>query len=202
MARRRGREDVRDMVLSLLVVSLFILGTMALVGGSLGVLSTDSAARDVRPVDYSSDLAVAVDRADYQVLEPVDVPDTWVSQSARVQSPEAGDGATVLLQIGFLTDGQRFASVVQSDEPASTVLAAQSLTPDPEARVEVDGDTWAQHRRTDRDEIALVRTAAGSTVVLTGDARLDELRLLAGSLRPAGEGPREIEPTEDFQPVP
>lgn len=190
------------MVLSLAVVSVFILATMALVGGSLGVLSTDSAARDVRPVDYSSDLAVAVDRADYEVLEPVDVPDSWVSQSARVESPEAGDGSTVLLQIGFLTSERHFASVVQTDEPPVDVLEAQSLDPAPAGRVDVDGETWQQHSRTDRDEIALVRTEAGRTVVLTGDARLEELRLLAGSLRPAGEGPRDIEPTEDFEPIP
>jgi hypothetical protein len=191
------------MVLSMTVVSVFILATMAIVGGSLGVLSTDSAARDVRPVDYRSDLAAAVERADYEVLEPSGVPEEWVSQSSRVENPATGAGATVLLQIGFLTPQGHFASVVQSDEPAAELLAAQSLAPDAEARVPVDGDTWQQHRRTDRDEIALVLTEAERTVVLTGDARLDELRLLAASLTPAGDArPPTVEPPEDFVPIP
>lgn len=175
------------MLLSLGLVIVFVFATVAVLGGSLGILRDDPAARDVRPVDYTETLQRATEVADFGVLAPGGVPEGWVAQSTRLEQPGPSASASALVQVGFLTDDGRFAGVVQSDADPSALLEAQSVGEEVEALVDVDGVPWEQHRRVDRDELALVRTEGARTVVVAGDAVLDDLRLLAGGLRPADE---------------
>ena len=201
MARRRGYEQVRDMALSLGLVIVFVMVTVAFLGGSLGILREDPAARDVRPVDYREELRTAVQEADYEVLAPSGVPDGWVSQSARAVSAE-DPTASVELQIGFLTPDSRYATVVQTDDDLPDVLEGRRLGDEAEATVDVAGRAWQQHRRLDRDEVALVRTEGSRTVVVTGDARAEDLVTLAAGLRPADEVPEGAPVgTDGFQPI-
>ncbi|HWH14072.1 MAG TPA: DUF4245 domain-containing protein [Miltoncostaeaceae bacterium] len=191
MASKRGRETARDMVLSMGLIVAFVVGTLALLGGALGTFGPDPAAREVRPVDYGDRLAAAVEGADYEVLAPGDVPDGWVPQSSRAEPPQ-GAGEGYLFQVGFLTDGGRFAQVVQSSAPRDDVLESQRLGDTAEGTVVVDGEAWERRSRVDRPEQALVRTEGTRTVVVTGDATAEELARLAGSLEPAGSpGARE-----------
>lgn len=194
------------MTLSLGLVIVFVFVTVAFLGGSLGILREEPLARDVRPVDFRDEVDVAVATADYTVLAPTGAPADWVPQSARTAPAGEGSEGSVLLQVGFLTPQQRYATVVQSDAPAADVVAAQRLGDAPEATVDVAGRTWQQHRRVDRDELALVRTEGERTVVVTGDAPLADLRRLAEGLEPAGAtsdggsgGPAT--PGGGFQPI-
>lgn len=189
--RRRGYEQVRDMGLSLGLVIVFVFVTVAFLGGSLGILRAEPVAREVRPVDYREALGTAVRTADYEVLAPAGVPAGWVCQSARTSPAEPEGPASVLLQIGFLTPGKRYASVVQTDAEPGDVLESQRLGDEVEGTVDVAGQEWEQRRRVDRDEVALLRTEGARTVVVTGDAGVDDLRMLAAGLRPAGEVPAE-----------
>lgn len=189
------------MTLSLGLVIVFVFVTVAFLGGSLGILRQEPVARDVRPVDFTDEVRAAVAEADYEVLAPSDVPVGWVPQSARTAAPDATGQGSVLLQVGFLTPGRRYATVVQSDAEPADVVDAQRLGERPEATVDVEGRPWQQHRRVDRDELALVRTEGARTVVVTGDAPLDDLRLLAAGLEPA-EGAAAPQPGGDgFAPI-
>lgn len=188
------------MSLSLGLVVVFVLVTVAFLGGSLGILRADPNARDVRPVDFRPELAQAVSTADYEVLAPVDVPDDWVSQSARAV-PAGVDGGSTLLQIGFLTPSRRYATLIQSDGDPAAVLDAQRLEPVAESTVDVAGETWQSHRRVDRDEVALVRTDPDRTVIVTGDAVLDELSRLAAGLGPADQVPDSNDGADGFAPI-
>ena len=178
------------MSLSLGLVILFVFVTVALLGGSLGILRDDPAARDVRPIDYTDELSRALAEAEFEVVAPAEVPNGWVSQSARTEV-RPDQGTSVLLQIGFLTADERYATVAQTDDEPSEVLEAYRLGEEIEATVDVAGRPYEQHRRTDRDEIALVRTEGGRTVVVTGDASLADLTDLAASLRPADSLPTQ-----------
>lgn len=191
------------MVLSLGAVIVFVVVTVALLGGSLGILRDDPVAREVRPVDYTETLRRATDVADFRVLAPGDVPEGWVAQSTRLEQPGPPASASALVQVGFLTDDGRFAGVVQSDADPAALLDSQSLGEEVEALVDVDGVPWEQHRRVDRDELALVRTEGARTVVVAGDAVLDDLRLLAGGLRPADEAldGRDGDGAGSFEPI-
>jgi hypothetical protein len=173
------------MTLSLGLVIVFVFVTVAFLGGSLGILRQEPLARDVRPVDFTEEVRTAVVEADYEVLAPSDVPTDWVPQSARTAAPDAAGQGSVLLQVGFLTPQERYATVVQSDAEPAAVVEAQRLGEQPEGTVDVEGRPWQQHRRVDRDEHALVRTDGQRTVVVTGDAPLDDLRVLAAGLEPA-----------------
>ena len=179
------------MGLSLGLVIVFVFVTVAFLGGSLGILRAEPVAREVRPVDYREALRTAVRVADYEVLAPTGVPAEWVCQSART-GPAGPEGpASVLLQIGFLTTDKRYATVVQTDAETGDVLESQRLGDEVEATVDVAGQPWEQRRRVDRDEVALLRTEGPRTVVVTGDAGVEDLRVLAAALEPAGEGPAD-----------
>lgn len=143
-------------------------------------LSTPSEVDPVREVDPASQFAYAATLADFEVLAPRGLPESWRATSARVDP--AVSGGPISVSVGYLTAADRFAQLVQSSDPSALadVLGQGYAATD---ELEVDGQPW-QQVQTEDGEWGLVREQGEVALVVTGSAELAELLTLAGSLRP------------------
>lgn len=177
----RGRQNGRDMVLSLGLVALVLLGWM--------YLSHPRTPDPIREVDWAGVAAAATGAAEYEVLAP---PATfpWPATSARVE-PQA-DG-TVGWQVGFLSPDEDYAAVLQRGVFPEQAAAAQQEWIDEQTRNGVPGESvtlggrdWVRSvgDSTPDDRRSLVRAEAGMVTLVTGSASWAELETLAGTLAP------------------
>lgn len=169
--KQRGRETAGDMIRSLSVVLVLVLGMWFL------AQPPDGDEQEVRVVDPAGDIAAFTAE-----VPGVPVPD-GLSDDWRATSSTLTAGT---LRIGYVTPDGKYAEYAASTAPRDEFLGdvvgagAQEL-----ADVEVDGVTYAQRR--DGGATSLVRTEGSSTVVvgtLRSTAGSDELEELAGSLEP------------------
>lgn len=176
MSKRRP-GTAADMVRSMAVVVGLVVAVLLLGASRQLVFPTGNNNREVRTVSYAAKAAAAKSVAPADALAPSGLPGGWRATSARF-TPDPLD-----LHIGFVTPRGRFAEVEETTGPLTDWLKARlGKAPARLEPVDVGGVTW-QQRRTDRGELALVRTRGRATVLVTGNASLAELRVLAGSLR-------------------
>lgn len=170
--RRRGRETVGDMVRSLLVVLVLVAVVVALRGG-------DGSERETRPLDYSGTLASVRDRAPYEVLAPIGLPDTWVPTSAR--GGRAGEAVT--WHLGFVTPAGDYAGLEQSDGDPEAVVASVAEDGSDAGSTRIGGASWRRVEGGSPEQRALVLESDAVTTVVAGGASWAELRELARSLQ-------------------
>ena len=170
--KRRGRETATDMVLSLTVVMVLVV--------MIFVLAQPPASdqQEIRAVDPTSDIAGFAEAVP-SVPVPEAAPTDWTPTSSQFVVEDDR------LRVGYVTAGGRYAEYAATAGLREDVLKefvgdGQQLDP-----VDVDGVVWEQ--RVDQDgSLSLLREVGPVTVVvgtLRSSADLDELRLLAGSLR-------------------
>jgi len=147
-------------------------------------LYSPSEADPVREIDPAPTLEYAESIADFEVLTAGDLPPGWRPTSARVEP--LTDGGPVVVTVGFVTPSQQFAEVVHGSVQEEQLLLdvlGESATETGE--ISLDGGTWRDLLTADSEQ-ALVRSTTDSTVIVTGSADSDELRVLAAALRPVG----------------
>lgn len=170
---RRSGPSAADLLRSLLPLTVLILVMVWLYRPA----DTDP----VREIDPGPTVSYAASIADFQVLAAVDLPAGWRATSARAEP--ASEGEPVGLTVGYVTPTDRFAEVVQSSVPQPQLLLDVLGEGYTEADLTVEDGHGYQ---TADGELALVLAESGSTIVITGSADVDELRVLAAALRPAG----------------
>ncbi len=187
VSKKRGSETAADMIRSLGLVMALVAAGLLLGPARELVMPTESRVREVRVIDPSAEVGAAARAAEYDVLAPTGLPDTWRSTSARVLSGPRTSGGTVGLQVGYVTPSEEYATVAESDGAnffADRVGARAEQLED----VRIGARLWRQWR-TSRGEIALTVSDRPRLVIVTGSAPLAELKQLAGSLRPVpGDG--------------
>ncbi len=180
-ASARGRQTGRDMVLSLGVVALVLLGWM--------YFSHPRTPDPIREVAWAGVAASAAERASYEVLAPP-VAFPWPATSARVEPQSDG---TLAWQVGFYTPMQDYAAVLARGVFPEQAGAAQQEWLDEQTRNGVPGETvtiggrdWvrAVGDPTPDDRRSLVLADGGTVTVVTGSASWTELETLAGTLAP------------------
>lgn len=163
---------MRDMVISL----TFLLAIIAVV---LFVQQPDGKA--IKVIDPSSAYAGARNVAAYPVSTPQGLPGGWRATSARTERPETG---RLTLRVGFVTPAGEYAQLVESDLPRDQLLAAElSAGERPTGSVLVGSESWQRFPAPRSGDRALVRTDGKITFVVSGSAGLEELKVLATSLR-------------------
>lgn len=167
MSETRGKRGIRDLVLSMSVVGVFVAFLFAVVWRP--------APDPVRTVDPVPMLEAAREQADYPVLAPTGLSDDWRATSARF---EAGESSTWFL--GYVTPQEQYIAVAQTDGDSAGFVAAQTLGGTPQGTVTVDGDEWQQYIA--GDQRSLVRTTPRSTTVVTGTVSYEELAAFVGRL--------------------
>ncbi|MCA0144457.1 DUF4245 domain-containing protein [Blastococcus sp. LR1] len=173
-ANRMSAANMLRSLLPLVVICLLIVGWTAFRQNDVD---------PVREVDPSGTVQLADARADYELLVPTGLDDGYRPTSADTDAGNAGDGAPVTLEIGYVTPEGAFAGFVVSDAPRSEPVAKVLDGATDEGSVEIGGEEWTRST-TERGETALSRVDGDVTVVVSGSAADEELEAVAAAVRP------------------
>ncbi|MER5635867.1 DUF4245 domain-containing protein [Kitasatospora sp. NPDC002227] len=168
---KRGRQTVRDMILSMLAVG-------AVGAGAYVLIPHDTKGDRILPIDYSSSLASARRAAPYQLLGPADLPAGWKATSVEYKKDPAGHA---VWHLGFETPSRQYAAIEQSDGARADVLKATVPGGQADGESKLGAQDW-QRLQGERYRALTVQTGKATTVV-TGTASYDELGVLAQSLK-------------------
>ena len=171
MAAERSptRQAFGDMGRSLGLI-LLVIAVLLLIGPARTLVFPSRG--EWKPVDYSSQVRAFERLAGRQPLVPTGLPASWRANAATVAPTKSGDAR---LHVGFAVPGEHFAGL---DEWTGGVGRLPGKTA---GTIDVAGVAW-QRGTTARDEMFLTRTDGDLTVVVTGDATLLQLQLLAAAL--------------------
>ena len=137
---------------------------------------------EVKVVDTSPAIGMAIAQADFPITAPVNLPEDWRPTSARWQATEQSGDAPVL-HIGYVTPTDSYAQVSTGRVATPRYLDEQTAQGTPTSTREVAGQTWQEWESDDRR--SLVLTDGEVSVVVSGTGEWDEIEALASSLQPA-----------------
>lgn len=169
MSEDRTKRGVRDLILSLAVVAVFVAFLVA--------VAWRPAPDPVRTVDPTLQLEAARAQADYPVLAPVGLSADWKPTSARFEATATGSSWF----LGYVTPDEQYIALTQTDGDAEAFVAEQTLQGQPDAERTIDGQVWKQY--VSGEQRSLVTTEAGATVVVTGTVGYDQLQEFAERLQ-------------------
>ncbi|GGO08916.1 hypothetical protein GCM10010116_18130 [Microbispora rosea subsp. aerata] len=145
------------------------------------LITPQSRTEHIPRVDFTIDRANAARTASYEVVAPDQVLPNWVPNSSSLTQK---NGA-VTWRLGFATAKRQHAMVAQSDEkPSADFVNRMANTDKPGGSRQIDGVTWEERFRQDKNQRSLVRVFPDHAVVVTGTADWDELTALARTLTP------------------
>nr|BFD93063.1 DUF4245 domain-containing protein [Kitasatospora sp. Xyl93] len=170
----RGRQTVRDMVLSMLAV-----GIVVWVGYLF--LPHDANGDPVHVVEYKVAAASAKRTAPYPLLSPEGLPDKWRATSVSYRPAADNNGKGNAWHLGFVTPSGQYAAIEQSDVPRDSLLADHVTGAKPDGTAEAGGRAWDRVQGEKARALA-VQTGPGATL-LTGTASYEELAELAQALK-------------------
>ncbi|MFB7613437.1 DUF4245 domain-containing protein [Kitasatospora sp. NPDC056181] len=170
----RGRQTVRDMVLSMLAV-----GAVVWIGYLF--LPHDASGDGVHTKEYRVAAASAKRAAPYTLLVPEGLSDKWRATSVTYDPASLGKGKGNAWHLGFVTPAGQYAAIEQSDVARDILLDATVAGGKPDGTSEVAGQSW--ERLQGPKERALTIQTGGATTVLTGTASYEELAELAQALK-------------------
>lgn len=168
MSDDRSKRGIRDLILSLAVVGVFV--------GFLFAVVWRPAPDPVRTVDPVPMLQVAREQADFPVLAPTGLSNDWRPTSARFDS--TADSSTWF--VGYVTPDNEFVAVAQTDGDPGDFIEEQTVQGDPAGQRTIDGELWQQYSA--GDQLSLVRSDDESTTVVTGTVPYDALQEFIGKL--------------------
>ncbi|MFC8718675.1 DUF4245 domain-containing protein [Kitasatospora sp. NPDC057198] len=169
---KRGRQTVRDMVLSMAAVGVVVV---------VAYFSIPSADGKGGPhaVPYQVELASAKRAAPYPLLGPQPLPEGWTATSVTYGR---SDDSRAAWHLGMNTASGQYAAVEQADGKPDDVVQRNVPGAKPDGTATVAGQEW---QRVQGDHYrGLVRPAGdGGTTVLAGTASYEELAQLAAALK-------------------
>ncbi|MFF8615190.1 DUF4245 domain-containing protein [Streptomyces sp. NPDC015350] len=170
MASKRGKQTVRDMFLSMAVIS-------AVAGSAYIFIPHDENANPVKAIDYRVELLTARRAAPYPVAAPDGLVGDWKPTSVSYSRAQGNSW-----HLGFLDPDGKYVAVEQSTSPAKKYVTEVSQDARDTGRTrQVAGEDW-QHWKGDKYD-ALVRLDKGSTTVVTGSASTERLAEMAAALK-------------------
>ncbi|TSB18110.1 DUF4245 domain-containing protein [Streptomyces sp. NBC_01525] len=172
----RGRQTVRDMVLSLAVIGVLVAAIYIFIPHDDSGTAEKNA---VQTVDTRVEIATARRAAPYPVAAPEGLPKTWRATSVSYRATEDGKGGA--WHLGLLDPEEQYAAVEQSDAPAEKFIQDVTL-----GATRAKGEQAVGSKKWDRYKgekyNALVREEPGVTTVVTGTAPYGRLAELAAAL--------------------
>ncbi|MFF3324642.1 DUF4245 domain-containing protein [Streptomyces sp. NPDC002889] len=173
----RGRQTVRDMVLSMAVIG-------AVVAGIYMLVPHDDRANPIKAVDYRVELRTAQRAAPYPVAAPQGLAKGWKPTSVSYTGSEGH-----AWHLGFLDPDGEYVAVEQSTaSSAKYIRAVSQQASDTKKTRQVAGEAWQLWEGSKYD--ALVLKSKGSTTVVTGTASPQRLAEMAAALE-AGKVPEK-----------
>lgn len=170
VAGMRGKQTVRDMVLSMAVIGAVV--------AVIYVFVPHGGTDPVRPVGYRVELGQARRAAPYPVAAPAGLPGGWRATSVRY---DGSDPKNAHWHLGFIDPENQYAAVEQSNGDSAQFILDTTQSSAPAGSQAVSGATW---QRYDGGRYrALVERRAGATTVVLGTAPYSQLAQLAAALR-------------------
>lgn len=170
--KKRLRQTVRDMLLSMLLVT----GVVLVLVAPWNWNTPDP----VREVDAAPVIAGAREAYDWPVLAPQDLPTSWRATSARIET--AGDGQPVVV-LGWVSPATEFVGLQQSPTQMTDFVSTATLKGVAGDDVTIGTDTWTRYVNGDETRRSLVRTGSGITYVVTGTGDWPEIEGFTATLR-------------------
>jgi hypothetical protein len=138
-------------------------------------------------VSYRADLAGLIRLAPYPAVAPAGLPGSWQPVSSGLAVGGANGAGTVTWQLGYMTPDGSLAALAETNAGAPAFVRRMTNGGAALPPVRAGGQAWIPVSTPARGQRSLVdTTAAGRTVVVTGNATWAQLRELAASLRPVG----------------
>lgn len=170
----RTRQTVRDLLISMAVVGLFV--------AFLYLIVWRPTPDPVRVVDVAGPASVAASAQAFEVVVPVGLPDGWRATSARFTPGD--DPQTGTWFNGYVDPDGQFVAVVQQDYDIDDFIADQTDDGTAEGSVVINGRSWTQYVSASSGERSLVNQSGEVTTVVTGTVSYEALAEFAGRLRP------------------
>ncbi|WP_251054612.1 DUF4245 domain-containing protein [Streptomyces sp. ISL-66] len=165
----KGKQTVRDMVLSLTVIGL-------VVGGIYMFIPHDEKADPTRVVDYRVETLTARRAAPYPLAAPVGLPKEWRATSVGFAAKDAS-----AWHLGFLDPQQQYVAVEQSTDTTAGYIGKVTQRAKATGQTQQVGDqAWERWDGEQYD--ALVRQEQGYVTVVTGTASFEQLGAMAATL--------------------
>ncbi|MET9295168.1 DUF4245 domain-containing protein [Streptomyces sp. NPDC003077] len=172
----RGKQTVRDMVLSLAVIGVLVAGIYVFIPHDDSESAEDKA---VQTADYRVALLTARRTAPYAIAEPKGLGKGWRATSVWYKASNDGKGGA--WHLGFLDPEREYAALEQSDAPAEKFIKDVTLGAEKvEGTQAVGAAKWDRYKGETYN--ALVREEPGVTTVVTGTAPYGRLAEMAASL--------------------
>ncbi|WP_326785732.1 DUF4245 domain-containing protein [Streptomyces sp. NBC_00151] len=170
MAGTKGKQSVRDMILSL--------GLIGLMAGVIYIfIPHDDSEPDLKRVDYKVELLTARRAASYPVAAPEGLPSAWKATSVRYDGSEFD-----AWHLGFQAPDGQYVAVEQSTQrPAVFIDTASQGARQTKATQRIGDRTWQRYEGDHYD--ALVLQDKGATTVVTGTGSFGTLVKMAEALK-------------------
>jgi hypothetical protein len=145
-------------------------------------------------ISYRGDQAALARLAPYPAVAPVNLPAAWTPVGSNLTAGGAAGAGSVTWALDFTTPGGALASLEETNASAAPFVRRMTnggtvLLPAQPPPSGLGGKAWTFSATPARGQRSLFATsAAGFTVVVTGNASWADLRLLAASLRPIAAG--------------
>jgi hypothetical protein len=136
-------------------------------------------------VSYAGDLARLARLAPYPAVAPAGLPASWQPVSSGLAVGGANGPGTVTWQLGFITPDGALAALAESNAGAGAFVRRMTNDGTALPPAALNGQTWRRSSAPARGQRSMYLTsAAGFTLVVTGNATWAQLRELAASLHP------------------
>ncbi|MFS8201041.1 DUF4245 domain-containing protein [Streptomyces sp. CWNU-52B] len=170
MAGKKGKQTVRDMVLSL--------GAIGIVAGFIYVfIPHDDSEPPLERVDYRVELLTARRAADYPVAAPEGLSERWKATSVRFR----GDDFDAW-HLGFHDPDGEYVAIEQSaQKPVTFIEDASQGAQETNVTQRIGDKAWKRYKGEKYD--ALVLREKNSTTVVAGTASFAQLTKMAEALK-------------------
>ena len=168
------------------VLSTLLRGTACLLGAALIVVAIPAPhAAEPATISYAADLARLTGLAPYPAVAPEGLPASWQPVSSALAVGGGNGPGTVTWQLGFMTPAGALAALAETNASPAAFVRRMSNDGMALPPTQLDGRAWNRRSAPDRGQRSMYLTsAAGVTLVVTGNATWAQLRQLAAALRP------------------
>jgi len=174
--RSRGNPSMGDVVRSVAVLSLIVLGIWA-----FGLLQTETPEDPIgESVPYADTAASARDVATYPLLAPANLPTDW-----RVNGVRFTPTGSQAWHLGVLTDENRYIGLEQETASARDLVDTYAEGAEEAGTLDIDGVVWQRFDGPDRSITLVQETAEVTTLVTTSTAPLEDVETFVRRLATA-----------------
>jgi hypothetical protein len=171
------------------VASKVVRGSICLLGAAIIIVAVPAPhAAEPVTISYAGDLARLARLAPYPAVAPAGLPASWQPVSSGLAVGGANGPGTVTWQLGYMTPDGALAALAESNASAAAFVRRMTNDGNPDSALpaaDLNGQAWRLSSTPVRGQRSMYLTsAAGFTLVVTGNATWAQLRELAASLRP------------------